>query len=126
MEKRILKIADAEALPEKPLLGKPCNGCGYCCTVQPCALAIEHLQCTIGPCVALEVEGGRTFCGLVRHPLAHLFKATHPEAPINVADEPTHSVASQSLSAKFAQALGVDKGCDCEDPAPTDGTGCRR
>jgi hypothetical protein len=88
---------------EKPRRGMPCNGCGHCCTVQPCKLAVEFLSCTSGPCVALEHEEGRTYCGLVRRPAYYMFKE----------DVPTDQTAQ--VSVLFASALGLGAGCDSDD-----------
>lgn len=99
----------------KPRFGAPCNGCGYCCTMEPCQLAQEFLKCVTGPCVALEIQGDRTGCGLVRNPLGYLFKAAHPEAEVPVLDAPLPCEASSQLSAEMAGALGIGKGCDSDD-----------
>ena len=101
----------------KPRFGEPCNGCGYCCSVQPCALAEEFLKCTTGPCVALERDGERTGCGLVRNPLGYLFKAAHPEVEVPVLDAPHTSEVAAELSSEMARALGIGKGCDSDDDA---------
>ena len=50
----------------KPKFGERCNGCGLCCTLQPCAIAVAVFGEHPGPCVALEHEDGRTFCGVLR------------------------------------------------------------
>ena len=98
----------------KPAFGSPCNHCGYCCTEQPCDLAVELLKCDLGPCVALEWVDGKSACGLVRNPLGYIFKAANPDSDVNPADpaEP----GAEWLSAEFASALGVGKGCDSDDP----------
>ena len=101
----------------KPRFGKPCNGCDYCCTAEPCGLAQEFLKCFTGPCVALERQGERTGCGLVRNPLGYLFKAAHPEADVPLLDAPLPGEASSELSADMARALGIGKGCDADDDA---------
>lgn len=102
---------------QKPPIGAPCNGCGYCCAVQPCALAEEFLKCTEGPCVALERDGERTGCGLVRNPLGYLFKAAHPDSDVPALDAPACSEVASQLSADMARALGIGKGCDSDDDA---------
>lgn len=99
----------------KPKFGEPCNGCGYCCTVGPCHLAEEFLHCTTGPCVALEVDGDRFICGLVRNPLGYLFKMAHPDAVVPVLDAAPESEEGYQLSVKLASALGLGKGCDADD-----------
>jgi hypothetical protein len=105
---------------QKPRFGEPCNGCGYCCTMQPCALAEEFLKCTTGPCVALERDGDRTGCGLVRNPLGYLFKAAHPQADVPVLDAPLATQAGSELSADMARALGIGLGCDSDDDADSE------
>lgn len=92
-----------DQLLPKPRFGAPCNGCGMCCIAEPCLLARETLGATIGPCPALESEGDKRVCGLVKRPAWHIFKESAPE----------HDTAW--LSSLFAQALGVGKGCDAED-----------
>lgn len=99
----------------KPRFGEPCNGCGYCCTVQPCQLAQEFLNCSEGPCVALEARDGRTVCGLVRNPLGYIFKAAHPDQDVPVLDEAPDLEAGRQLSTDLANALGVGRGCDTDD-----------
>jgi len=94
----------ATAPVQKPPQGHACNRCGYCCAVQPCRLAEEYLGCTTGPCVALEQEDGRTWCGLVRHPATYLLKI---DAPAGV---------TGALSSHLASMLGLGMGCDSADP----------
>lgn len=87
----------------KPDLGSPCNGCGMCCTVEPCKLAQDILKCFAGPCVAIETIGLKKVCGLVRRPAWHMFKEDRPESETG------------PLSVMFANALGVGRGCDAND-----------
>ncbi|WHQ45919.1 hypothetical protein [Alcaligenes faecalis] len=108
-------MSKTNGLPEKPMFGQACNQCGYCCAVQPCALAEEFLRCTTGPCTALEFANGHTLCGLVRNPLGYLFKAVHPEADIDLMETQSHSSSEQKLSHDIAEALGINKGCDTDD-----------
>jgi hypothetical protein len=98
----------------KPSFGQACNGCGYCCTREPCRLAQEFLHCSVGPCVALEAHDGRTVCGLVRNPLGYLFRAAHPEADVSILEGPD-TPAGYQLSTQFAAALGLGQGCDASD-----------
>lgn len=99
----------------KPAFGQPCNGCGYCCSVQPCELAQELLKCTQGPCIALESDGLRTSCGLVRNPLGYLFAAAHPEQAAAALEAAPDLETGHQLSVQFATALGLGKGCDADD-----------
>jgi hypothetical protein len=100
----------------KPLLGDACNGCGFCCATEPCGIAKEYLQCTEGPCVALETSTGRAVCGMIRNPLMYLFRATHPNAEVDVLAEAPDLQEGMDLSASISAALGVGLGCDAEDP----------
>lgn len=99
----------------KPKLGEACNGCGYCCSIQPCVLAEEFLNCTTGPCVALEKSVGKFICGLVRNPLGYLFKASHPECDVAALEDPPALEEGYQLSVNIASALGVGRGCDAAD-----------
>lgn len=101
----------------KSRFGEPCNGCGYCCTAEPCTLAKDFLNCVTGPCIALEVQGERTGRGLVRNPLGYLFKAVHPDADVPLLAAPPLSEVTSQLSADMAAALGIGKGCDSDDDA---------
>lgn len=111
--------ADTSAIAgiPKPKSGESCNGCGYCCTAEPCRLARDYLQCTTGPCVALEQSDGRAICGLVRNPLAYMFKAANPGAEVALLDAAPDVAAGKELSEALAIALGIGKGCDADDDA---------
>lgn len=87
----------------KPKLNEPCNGCGMCCTVEPCQLAQEMLNCTTGPCIAMESDGEKKVCGLVKRPAWYMFGEDQPESQTG------------HLSVMFANALGVGRGCDADD-----------
>jgi hypothetical protein len=96
-------MTPATAAP-KPRKGEPCNGCGLCCLVQPCELAVEYLSAPADrPCPALEREGGRFWCGLVRAPVRYLADL-----------EPWQG---RMMARGFALLLGVGRGCDAEDDA---------
>ncbi len=103
--------------PHKPRFGEPCNGCGYCCTVQPCQLAQEFLNCSVGPCIALEAQGNLRTCGLVRNPLTYLYKVAHPDEDVQPQDSAPDIQAGKQLSHDLAAALGIGRGCDAEDDA---------
>jgi hypothetical protein len=103
--RELLALASTDQLGvlPKPRKGEACNGCGMCCTVEPCALAREFLACSEGPCVALEHEAGRTFCGLVRRPVHYLLKQDAPQS------------VTGPLQAQLAGMLGLGHGCDSDD-----------
>jgi len=95
-------LVNQERGPPKPPSGQACNGCGYCCGAEPCRLALEYISPEIaGPCPALEFEGGRFHCGMVRRP------GWYMSLPNDWADE--------LLGPLFARLLGVGRGCDAED-----------
>lgn len=109
------KSTCATVRPKKPLFGEPCNGCGYCCTTQPCQLAADFLNCHAGPCVALEHKDGRTFCGFVRNPLGYLYSTVSPTSAPSPLENAFDCEHGRALSAELASALGVGKGCDSDD-----------
>lgn len=88
-------------MPVKPAYGRPCNGCGYCCSAEVCDLAREYLAATVAPCPALECQDGRFWCGLVRQPSRYM------ALPDDRAD--------LRLGGLFAEVLGVGRGCDASD-----------
>lgn len=75
----------------KPKFGERCNGCGYCCLNEQCLISRELFGKEPGPCRALQFEGGRYYCGVVR------------EAPAEL--QPT-----------IAFLLGLGMGCDADNP----------
>lgn len=100
-------MSDTICLPPKidvkPPRGSPCNGCGWCCAMEPCGLAREFIgEHVKAPCPALERRDGRFVCGLILRPSHYL------RLPNDWADE--------HLGGVFADALGVGKGCDADDP----------
>lgn len=116
--KRNVEMVNQPVL-QKPKFGDSCNGCGYCCTAQPCMLAQEFLHCSTGPSVPLESTAGRSICGLVRNPLGYLFIAAHPGTDVPVLEAAPPSAAGLDLSDRFATALGIGKGCDADDELET-------
>lgn len=80
---------------EKPSYGLPCNGCGWCCKTEVCAIGKEafgHKQSA--PCPALINDGKRYYCGFV------------------IAEE-TSPLRTTPI---IATALGIGKGCCADDP----------
>ncbi|KQQ39146.1 hypothetical protein ASF58_22915 [Methylobacterium sp. Leaf125] len=103
---RLTDGTGGQRLPVKPAFGSPCNGCGYCCAEEPCAIARENIpdHPEEGPCLALEHEGGRFVCGMIRRP-GHYMRLPN-------------DWADGHLGGLFAQALGAGRGCDAGDPGP--------
>lgn len=62
------------AVPPKPTLGAPCNGCGVCCAAEPCPLSRLLLGHRRDVCPALDwrEDERRYVCGLATRPAAHL------------------------------------------------------
>lgn len=89
-------------LPIKPAHGSPCNGCGLCCAMEPCAVAREFIpnHPEEGPCLALEWEASRFSCGMIRRPSHYM------QLPNDWADS--------VLGGMIADALGAGQGCDAE------------
>lgn len=85
---------------QKPTFGSACNGCGYCCKEQACWISENLLQSTVAPCIALETDGERYFCGMVRNPSHYLQLKFDGNA---------------MLQPMIFAALGVGKGCDSDD-----------
>jgi hypothetical protein len=110
-----LLTPDTLPLP-KPRLHESCNGCGYCCVVEPCMLAKEFLDCHEGPCVALEQADGRTYCGLVRNPLLHLYRAHGPGEVAPDVQLRQAAATNTDLGVQFASTLRLGAGCDADDP----------
>lgn len=99
MKERIIEL-HAEA-PTKPAIGAPCNGCGVCCALETCPLAMLRFLKRCGPCPALawSAEGGRYTCGLLDHPERYL--------PLPAG---AHSLARRF----FARSIAAGQGCDSD------------
>ena len=50
---------------EKPAVGAPCNGCGWCCQQEICGMAEEALGLVDAPCPALVSHDGRFWCSII-------------------------------------------------------------
>lgn len=94
---------------DKPPHGQPCNGCGRCCIEMLCPLALalfgepEYRQCP-----ALEPDGERFACGLIKHPMVHALKQTL-----------LHGADAMAKAA--AHLVGSGRGCDAQlDGEPAD------
>jgi hypothetical protein len=89
-----------ESIPAKPPEGAPCNGCGLCCALQLCELAVELLDGATAPCPAMEFAGGRFWCGLAKNPGRYF--STPP-------------FANKFLGPMVQHALSIGEGCDAGD-----------
>ena len=102
--------------PAKPAPGAPCNGCGVCCTWQPCPLGMLVSGRRQGACTALRWHDGeqRYHCAMVADP-----QAVWPRLP----------GALQALFKRLAlRWIAGGAGCDCDlevapDAAPPPGSG---
>lgn len=74
----------------KPLKGQPCNGCGFCCAQEVCAIGKEVHGNIPGPCPSIVYKDGRTYCGVIRW-------------------------AGPQLGEALANLLGIGKGCCSDD-----------
>ena len=83
-------------LPDKPLFGNPCNGCGTCCATEVCDLGQMLFKSAETPCRGLVYRDGKLRCALVLREK-------------EVGAEP-----------KFADALGIGRGC-CGMDEPLEG-----
>ena len=87
--------------PAKPAPGEPCNGCGVCCTAEPCPIGAIVSGRRDGRCAALtwsDVDD-RYRCGLVADPAAHLPEVLHVAAPL--------------IGRVVRRFISAGSGCDC-------------
>lgn len=82
-------IATDIDLPEKPVHGAPCNGCGYCCQEEICEIGQQAFPDAMAPCPAIVInkELARVECKLV------IVEKEHHMKPL------------------IHNALGIGKGC---------------
>lgn len=61
--------------PAKPDYGQACNGCGVCCSAEPCPVARVFLWQRRGACRALEwhTDAGAYRCGMLLRPAHYLY-----------------------------------------------------
>ena len=79
---------------DKPRYSEPCNGCGLCCRIEPCGLALEILGDNAqAPCQFLIERDGRTWCGVVEAAAAK----------------------DEAFGGWFAWRLGIGVGCQFHD-----------
>lgn len=80
------------AFPAKPRHREPCNGCGLCCHIELCDVALAAFaDGTEAPCPAMTFEAGRVRCAFV------------------LAEE------RSGLDKLLARGLGIGKGCSMPD-----------
>jgi hypothetical protein len=60
---KLLQIAKSE----KPAFSKPCNNCGYCCLMEPCAIGKELTGKQYGACELLvsDLEANKHYCQII-------------------------------------------------------------
>lgn len=87
----------------KPGIGAHCNGCGVCCCAQVCIAGSYVLRLVKvwgehapGPCPALERDGDKLVCGVMKRPNDWLTVLRGPTA----------------LRQAFGLLIGVGVGCD--------------
>jgi hypothetical protein len=108
------------AAPPKPAPGRACNGCGVCCSVEPCPLGIVLTGRRVGACSALQWDPGRAryLCGALEEPRRWLRWTTW--LPMALA---------RRLVGRW---IGASRGCDSDveaapaSPAPGPAQGRRR
>lgn len=68
MEASVMLPARQNTKPlSKPAFGAPCNGCGLCCRLELCGLALEVLgaDAPAAPCPFIVEREGVTRCGVI-------------------------------------------------------------
>lgn len=99
----------------KPKEGESCNGCGYCCSIEPCLIAREFLSCESGPCVALEWQNGESSCGMTKNPLGYMFMASKQGIEPPNMNLGTAAAENLKIAEHIAEAVGIGRGCDSQD-----------
>lgn len=86
--------------PPKPAYGARCNGCGVCCAVAPCPVAVIFLRQIKGRCRALlwQDDAGRYVCGM----------AVCPDRYVGLIPARWR----ESFGRWFASRIAVGSGCD--------------
>lgn len=72
--------------PAKPRAGEACNGCGVCCSWQPCPLGMLVSRKRYGACAALlwEPHLARYRCGMISAPAEQIPSSLRLLAPLLV------------------------------------------
>lgn len=76
--------------PEKPAMGQPCNGCGYCCAAEVCAIGIQAFGEVEAPCPAMQFRDGRFWCAVIE----------------------TAAAADPVFGAHMRWVMAIGRGCD--------------
>jgi hypothetical protein len=97
----------------KPKFGTTCNRCGFCCISERCGIAVQILGEGPGPCPALEWDGTRSACGILRNPDDHI-----PGFALARLFNGPQAVAEVQSSLAFTLAIG--SGCDSDDDLATE------
>ncbi len=97
---RLIARDMVDSIPAKPTEGARCNGCGLCCALQLCDLAVEFLDAQTAPCPAMEFADGRFWCGIARNPNRYFG---------------IPAFANKFIRPLVHQALSIGEGCDAGD-----------
>lgn len=100
--------------PAKPELGRPCNGCGLCCLVEPCPLGMALSGRRTGACEALRWQAatGVYRCGAITEPRAVL-QAALP-APLRALAPVLAPVLGRLARRWIAAGVGCDSSVQVE------------
>jgi hypothetical protein len=100
--------------PAKPPVGDACNGCGVCCSAEPCPLGMLLSLRVRGRCRMLHFEPAqsRYRCGLMEDPSdmrapVFAFGAAGPLMPAL-----SHAGPRRLLRRLVARWIGAGRGCD--------------
>jgi hypothetical protein len=101
--------------PAKPIVGKPCNGCGVCCAFAPCPLGMLVSGRRRGACAALrwQADAQRYDCAVASDP-----GSVWPRLPLAL-QAPLMQLARRWIAA----GAGCDSDLEAEVAAPVPGPG---
>jgi hypothetical protein len=82
MSRQVIRLHPAA--PAKPAESAPCNGCGVCCSAEPCPIGVLVSGRRTGACAALSwnPDAGLYRCGLLAAPRTVLPWLPRPLAPL--------------------------------------------
>lgn len=94
--------------PSKPAPGRPCNGCGVCCLLEPCPLGVGLSGRRHGACTAVRwnAEARQYRCGALSTP-ADVLQHVLPGPLRRLAP-----VLAPGLARLAKRWIAVGKGCD--------------